>query len=93
MNFHAGVCAKAKNLALVLQWIKKIEAPSSLKDLINPKSITRKDFSDYEEELGLMMAAELKWYYDIAYLIFEITERRAVKKTKKGEKLLHRAED
>ena len=59
VNFQAGVCAKAKNLALVLQWINKIEATSSLKDLINPKSIAGKDFSDYEE-LDLMMAAELK---------------------------------
>ena len=37
---------------------QEIEATSSLKDLINPKSITGKDFSDYEE-LYLMMAAEL----------------------------------
>ena len=63
MNFQAGVCAKAKNLALTLQWIKKIEAARSLKDLINPKSITGKDFSDYEE-VDLMMAAELKRCYD-----------------------------
>ena len=34
VNFRAEVCAKAKNLALALQWIKKIEAASSLKDLI-----------------------------------------------------------
>ena len=63
MNFRAEVCAKAKNLALALKWIKEIEAASSLKDLINPKSITGKDFSDYEE-LDLMMAAELKPRYD-----------------------------
>ena len=43
---------------------QEIEATSSLKDLINPKSITGKDFSDYEE-LDLMMVAELKWCYDI----------------------------
>ena len=49
VNFHVEDCAKAKNLALVLQWMKKIEATSSLKDLINPKSITGKDFPDYEE--------------------------------------------
>ena len=59
VNFQVEVCAKAKNLALALQWIKKIEATSSLKDLINTKSITGEDFSDYEE-LDLMMAAELK---------------------------------
>ena len=59
MNFRAEIYAEGKNLALVLQWIKKIEAASSLKDLINPKSITGKDFSD-DEELDLMMAAELK---------------------------------
>ena len=63
VNFRADVCAKAKNLALALQWIKEIEAASSLKDLINPKSITGKDFSDYEE-LDLMMAAELKRRHD-----------------------------
>ena len=63
VNFRAEVCAKAKNLALTLQWIKKIEAASSLKDLINPKSITGKEVSDYEE-LDLMMAAELKRCYD-----------------------------
>ena len=72
-----------------MQWIKKIEAASSLKDLINPKSITRKDLSDYEK-LDLIMAAELKWCYDIAYLIYEITQRRAVTRQKKGEKLLGR---
>ena len=33
---------------------QEIEATSSLKDLINPKSITRKDFSGFEE-LDLMM--------------------------------------
>ena len=38
VNFRAEVCAKAKNLALALQWIKEIEAASSLKDLINPKN-------------------------------------------------------
>ena len=43
VNFQAGVCAKAKNLALALQWIKEIEAASSLKDLINPKSVRSKD--------------------------------------------------
>ena len=39
VRFRAEVCAKAKNLALALQWIKEIEAASSLKDLTNPKSI------------------------------------------------------
>ena len=34
------------------------------------------------------MAADLKWCYDIAYLIYEITERRAVTRQKKGEKTL-----
>ena len=38
------------------------------------------------------MKAELKWCYDIVYLIYEITERRAVTK-QKGEKILYRAED
>ena len=70
---------------------QEIEATSSLKDLINPKSIAGKDFSGYEE-LDLMMAAVLKWCYDIACLIYESTEGRAVTR-QKGEKLLHRAED
>ena len=39
-----------------------------------------------------MMAAELKWCYDIVYLIYEITEQRAVTR-QKGEKFLHPAED
>ena len=47
----------------------RVEATSSPKDLTNPKSITRKDFSDYKE-LDLMMAAKVKWCYDIAYLIY-----------------------
>ena len=38
-----------------------------------------------------MMAAELKWCYDLVYLIYEIAERRAVTR-QKGDKLLHRAE-
>ena len=38
---------------------QEIEATSSLKDFINPKSVTGQDSSDYEE-LDLMMAAELK---------------------------------
>ena len=32
--------------------------------------------------LDLMMAAELKWCYDIAYWVYEITERRAVTRQK-----------
>ena len=73
-------------------WIavdQEIEATSSLKDPINPKSITGKDFSDYEE-LVLMMAAELEWCHDIAYLIYELP---CIETWQKGEKFLHRAED
>ena len=47
VNFQAEVCAKAKNLALVLQWIKKIEAAS----LLRTSSIQnqyREDFFNYE---------------------------------------------
>ena len=61
----------------------EIEATSSLKDLINPKS---KDLSDCEE-LDLMMAAELKWCFDIAFLIYEITGRVVTRQM--GEQLLH----
>ena len=85
MNFRAEVCSKAKNLALALQWIKEIEATSSLKDFITPKPITGKDFSDFEE-LDLMMATTLKWCYDIVNMIYEITERKAVTR-QKGEQL------
>ena len=43
VNFQAGVCAKAKNLALVLQWVdQEIEATSSLKDFINPNQLREK---------------------------------------------------
>ena len=42
---------------------QEIEETDSLKDFINPKSTTGKDFSDYEE-LDLVMAAELKWCYE-----------------------------
>ena len=48
---------------LVLQWIKEIEAAKPLDDLTTPKSITGKDFPDYEE-LDMMMAAALKRCYD-----------------------------
>ena len=48
---------------LALQWIKEIEAAKSLDDLITPKSITAKNFPDYDE-LDLMTAAELKRCYD-----------------------------
>ena len=48
---------------LALQWIKEIGTAKSLDDLINPKSITGKDFSVYDE-LDLMMTAELKRFYD-----------------------------
>ena len=59
MNFRVEVCAKAKNPALALQWIKDIEVAKSLDHLITPKSITGKDFPDYEE-LDMMTAAALK---------------------------------
>ena len=64
---------------------------NQLAEDLNPKSILVKDFSDCEE-LDLMMAAELKWSCDIAYLVYEITERRAVAR-QKGEKLVHRAQE
>ena len=47
--FRVEVCAKAKNPTLALQWIKEIEAATSLEDFITPKSITCKEFPDYEE--------------------------------------------
>ena len=63
VNFRTEVCSKAKNPTRALQWIKEIEAAKSLDDLITPKSITGKDFPDYEE-LDLMMASALKMCYD-----------------------------
>ena len=63
VNFRTEVCSKAKNATLALQWIKEIEAAKSLDDLITPKSITGKDFPDFEE-LDMMMAAALKRCYD-----------------------------
>ena len=59
VNSLAEVCAKAKSRAHCIAVDQEIEATRSLKDVINPKSITGKDSSDYEE-LDLMMAAELK---------------------------------
>ena len=46
-----------------MQWIKEIEATKSLDDLITPKSITGKDFTDCEE-LDLMVASALERCYD-----------------------------
>ena len=63
VNFRTEVCSKAKNPMLALQLIEEIEAAKSLDDLATPKSITGKDFPDYEE-LDLMMAAALKRCYD-----------------------------
>ena len=63
VNFRTEVCSRAKNPIRALQWIKEIEAAESLDDLITPKSITGKDFPDYEE-VDLMMASALKRCYD-----------------------------
>ena len=63
MNFRTEVCSKAKNPTRALQWIKEIKAAESMDDLITPKSITGKDFHDYEE-LDLMMASAMKRCYD-----------------------------
>ena len=63
VNFRTEVCSKAKNPTLALQWIKEIEVAQSLDDLITLKSMTGKDFPDYEE-LDLMTAAALKRCYD-----------------------------
>ena len=63
VNFRTEVCSKAKNPTRALHWIEEIEAANSLDDLITPKSITSKDFPDYEE-LDLMMASALKRCYD-----------------------------
>ena len=44
-------------------WIKEIETAKSIDDLIPPRSISGKDFPDYDE-LDVMMAATLKRCYD-----------------------------
>ena len=62
VNFRTEVCSKRIPRSL-LQRIKEIEAAKPLDDLITPKSITGKDFPDYEE-LDLMMASALKRCYD-----------------------------
>ena len=85
LNFQVEVYARSEECRARIAVDQEMEATSSLKDLINPKPIAGKDFSDFEE-LDLMMAAELIWCYDIAYLICEITERRAV--TSNGAKNL-----
>ena len=91
VHYQVEVCAKNEESRARITVAQEIEGTSSLKDLVDPESITRKDFSDYEE-LNLMMAAELKWCYDIVYLIYEITERGAVTR-QEGEKILNRAGD
>ena len=70
---------------------QETEATSSLKDSTNPKSVARKDFSE-NEELDLMVAAELTWCFDFPYLIYEIAQCRAVKR-QKGEHFLYWVED
>ena len=62
VNFRTQVRSKAKNPTRALQWTKEIEAAKSLDDTITPKSITGKDFPDYED-LDLMMAPASKRCY------------------------------
>ena len=59
VNFRTEVCEKNEESRAPIAVDQEIEETSSVKDLINPKSIAVKDFSDYEE-LDLMMAEELK---------------------------------
>ena len=63
---------------------QEIEATSSLEDLINPKSMAGKDFSDCEE-LDLMMAAELTWCYDIAFFDLQNYQAWSRQKTKRAK--------
>ena len=86
------VFAKAKNPTLTLQWIKEIEAAKSLDDLITPKSITGKNFPDYED-LDVMMTTALKRCYDEQTHFRKKTsveEQRTQKDNRflKGDKLL-----
>ena len=81
VNFQVEVCAKAKNLALVLQWIKRSKQPARWRTSSIPNQL--------REKISLIMKnwiwwwrAELKWCYDIAYLIYEISERSAVTRQK-----------
>ena len=71
---------------------QEIEATSSLKDLINPKSITGSDFSDYEE--FCIWWWRQNWNGATILLIWS-TKLPSVEpwQDNKGEKLLHRAED
>ena len=59
VKFRTDVRSKAKHPTVALQWIKEIETAKSLDDLVTLKSITRKDFPDYEE-LDLMMAHSIE---------------------------------
>ena len=68
---------------------QEIEGTSSLKDLVDPKSITRKDFSHYEE-LNLMMAAELKWCWSTKLPSVEPWQYKRAKKSYTAEKILQR---
>ena len=82
-NFRTEVCSKAKNPTLALQWIMEIETAKSLEALVTPKSITGKDFFDYQE-LDLMVAAASKRCYD-KHTHFRkktsVEEKRAQKRT------------
>ena len=62
-NFRTEICSKAKNPTRALQWIKEFVAVKALDDFITLKSITDKDFRDYEE-VDLMMTSVLKRCYD-----------------------------
>ena len=80
VNYRTEVCSKAKNHSLALQWIKEIETAKSLDDLITPKSITGKNFSDCEE-MALMVAAALRKCYD------ELTHTSVRKQVSKSSEL------
>ena len=63
MNFQTEVCSNREIQCSHCSGSRKSKQPKLLDDLVTPKSITGKDFPDYEE-LDLMMAAVLKWCYD-----------------------------
>ena len=93
-NFKAGSWiseSKAKNLALTLQWIKKLEATSSLKDLTNPKSITGRGYTRIWR-IGFDDGGRIEIV--LQYYLFDLRNYPSVEpwQVKKGEKLSHGAE-
>ena len=64
VNFKTEVCSKSADPHLTMQWIKGVEIPKSIGDLLTSRSISgRTDFPDYDM-LDAMIASALKKLLD-----------------------------